>query len=151
MSALEAGSRTRPGFVIFVAVVNFFWAALFFMLCLFMALAIVFGVVWGMDRVVSQMMAQYSSTPNFSYGLAIFFGVASSLFFVVACSFLAVGIGLVRGKAYAWYLQVAMSTLGLLGLPLSVTGLLVLPLGAVFNIAILILFFQNSVRSYFRI
>ena len=151
MSGVEISVRKKPGIVIFVAVINFFWAAFFLMLSVFFALAIVFGAAWGVDGYVSHQMAQYSASPNFSYGLAIVLGVVSAFFFVLALFFLTLGVGLVRGKAYAWYMQVAMSTLGLLGLPLSVTGLLVLPLGAVINIAILIIFFQNPVRNYFRI
>ena len=73
------------------------------------------------------------------------------LFFMIASFFLMLGIGLVRGKKFAWYLQIAVSTMGLLGLPLSVTGLLLLPLGALLNVAILVLFFQNPVRSYFKV
>lgn len=153
MSANGAGGApSRPGIVILVAILNFFSSAAFFLLSALSALAVVFGAVWGVDAYVSERMARYASSPNFSYGLTIFFAVATALFFALALFFLTIGIGLLGGKKFAWYLQVAMSTLGLLGLPLSLlAGALVLPLGAALNIAILAMFFRNKTRGYFRV
>jgi hypothetical protein len=145
-------SASKPGIVILVAILNFFSTATFFSLALLSALAIVFGSAWGVDAYVSQQMANYASNPNFTYGLTIFFAVATAMFFALALFFLTIGLGLLGGKKFAWYLQVAMSTLGLLGLPLTlVASAFVLPLGAVLNIVILVMFFQNSVRSYFKV
>ena len=150
----ENGTQTarKPGIVIFAAVLNFFSAGIFFMTAAFTALAMVFGAAWGFDEYVTQQMSRLSTNPNFSYGLTLIFGVATGVLVFLAAFFLLIGLGLLRGKKYAWYLQVAMSTLGLLSLPVSLlAGPTMLPLGSVLNIVILVLFFQKHVRSFFRI
>ena len=150
MSQIEAASPRKPAIVIFVAILNFFSCGALFILSLFMVLAIVFGASWGVDQYVSRQMSHYASNPNFSYGLAWMFGTAAVVAVAMAIFFLSIGIGLLNRKNYAWYLQVAMSLLGLAGLPLSfITGLFMLPLGALLNIVILVFFFQHRVRDHF--
>ncbi len=152
MNQIESGTPRKPGVVIFVAILNFFSVALFFALSAFMALAIVFGAAWGVDTYVSQQMSQYAPNPNFSYGLTWVFGLGAAVCLGIALFFLSIAVGLLAGKKYAWYLQVAMSTLSLLGLPLSLlTAAFVLPLGAVLNIVILVFFFQHRVRDHFKV
>lgn len=153
MSELENGVKTsKPWIIILVAILNFFSSATFFVLAAASALAIVFGAAWGVEAYASQQMARFASSPNFTYGLTIFFAVAAAMFFALALFFLTIGVGLLGGKKFAWYLQIAMSTLGLLGLPLSLAAsVFVLPLGAVLNIVILVMFFQNPARRYFRV
>ena len=75
-----------------------------------------------------------------------FFAAALPIFFLM------IGVGLLRGKRYGWYFQVAMSTFGLLGLPLSFLSgtFFVLPIGTILNILILVFFFQPSVRDHFK-
>ena len=150
-NAEDRGAR-KPGFVIFVAILNFFSTALFLGLSAFSALAAVFGATWGIDDYVSRQVSQYAPNPNFSYGLTLFFGVIAASLAVIAAFFLTIGTGLLGGRKYAWYLQVAMSTLGLLSLPLTfLTGLFVLPIGSLLNIVILVLFFQSRVRDHFKV
>lgn len=151
MSTAESTQPRKPGIVILVAIPNFIFAAFFLIWAGFMALAIVFGAVWGVDSYVSQQISQYAANPNFSYGLAWLFSGAAAVCLVCAMYFILLGAGLLGGKKYAWYLQVATSTIGLLGLPLTVTGILLLPLGALLNIIILVLFFQPRVRDYFKV
>ncbi len=147
-----AGSGKKPGIVIFAAILQFFSSALFFFVSVISGLAIFFGSQWGIDQVVHEQMAQYANQPNFTYGLTILFSVALILFLGIAIFFLLLGIGLLAGKKFAWYLQVAMSILGLLSMPLTMMwNIFVLPLGAIINIAILVLFFQQRVRSYFKV
>jgi TRAP-type C4-dicarboxylate transport system permease small subunit len=142
----------KPGFVIFTAILNFFSAAAFLSIAAFMALAIAFGAAWGLDSYVQQQVSAYSPDPNMSYGLAFVFGISSGVTLLMGLYFLAIGIGLLKGKKFAWYLQVAMSTLGLLGLPLSfMTSVFVLPIGSVLNIVILIMFFRSNIRGYFGV
>ena len=143
---------TKPAVVILVAILNFFSTALFASLSVLSGLAIVFGATWGFDQYVSQQIQQYAPNPNFSYGLTLVFSLMAGVFLLLALYFLFIGVGLLRGSKIAWYLQVAMSTLGLLGLPLTfMASAFMLPLGVVLNIAILIFFFQNPVRSFFKV
>jgi len=151
MSELQNTSVRKPGIVILVAIPNFIFAAFFLMWAGFMALAIVFGAAWGVDTYVSQQMSQYATSPNFSYGLAWLFGGAAAFCLIIAMYFILLGVGLLGGKKFAWYLQVATSTVGLLGLPLGVTGIFLLPLSAIINIVILVLFFQPRIRDYFKV
>jgi hypothetical protein len=147
--------RKKPGIVIFVAILQFFSSSLFFFLSLGSGLAILFGAAWGLDQYVTQQVSTYAPNPNFSYGLAVFFGVMSVLFLAISTFFLVVGIGLLNGRKYAWYLQIFMSvlsTLGLLSLPVSmVSGVFILPVNSLLHLAILILFFRDRVRSYFGV
>ncbi len=143
----------KPGIVIFVAILHFFSSALFVFLSLFALLAIFFGAAWGIDDYFSRQMTQMAPAANFSYGVTLIFGVALAVFVIFASFFIALGVGLLKGKKFAWYVQVAFSMLGLLGLPLGFTSaaLMVLPLGAVFNIIVLVLFFQPRIRAHFGV
>ena len=152
MSEIEAGASRKPGIVIFVAILNFFSAVFLCLFSVFMVLAIVFGASWGVDQYVSQHMTRYASNPNFSYGLTWVFGVAAAVSLAMGIYFLTIGAGLLNRKKFAWYLQVAMSILSLLGLPLTfVTGAFMLPLGAVLNIVILVFFFNRRIRDHFGV
>jgi hypothetical protein len=142
----------KPAIVIIAAILNFLSTVTFLALAAFSALAIVYGAVWGLDEVVSRQMSQFAPSPNYSYGLAAVFGVATAVLLAFAVFFLVIGVGLLRGRKYGWYLQVAMSILGLVSLPLGfVTGALALPIGALLNIVILVMFFQARVRAHFGI
>ena len=148
---IPAKPRT-PGIVIFAAVLSFFSTVIFYMTSVFMVLAMLFGAAWGTDAYFQQQMSRFATNPNFSYGLIVIFGVATGVFLVLGTFFLIIGIGLLRGKKYAWFLQVALSTFGLLSLPFGImTGAYMLPLGSVLNIVILVMFFRPRVREYFRI
>ena len=155
MSETLSEKPGKPGIVILVAILQFFSSALFFLLSLLSGLAILFGASSGIDEYVTKQMSQVTSNPNFSYSLAILFGVLLVLFLLVALFFLMLGIGLLRGKKYAWYLQVLISvfsTLGLLSLPLSMmSGVFLLPVNSILNVVILVFFFQDRVRRHFKV
>ena len=152
MSEIEAGQTRKPGVVIFVAILNFFSCSVFFVMSAFLGLAVIFGAAWGMDQYVSQRMSHYAPNPNFSYGVAWMFGLAAAVTLAMGIFFLCIGLGLLNRKKFAWYLQIAMSMLGLLSLPLGfVTGLFMLPLGTLINIIILVFFFQPRTRDHFGV
>ena len=153
MSESTAVNPKKPGIVIFVAILHFFSSALFLLLALFSLLAIFFGAAWGIDDYFSRQVTQMAPAANFSYGLTIIFGAALAIFLGFFAFFVTLGIGLLKGKKFAWYLQVAFSIFGLLGLPLGLlsAALFVLPLGAIFNIVVLVLFFQPRIRDHFKV
>ena len=143
----------KPGIVLFVAVLHFFSVAFFCFLSLFCVLAMLFGAAWGMDDYFTRQMSQFSP-PNFSFGITLVFGAALFVFLCFVAFFLSMALGLLKGKKFAWYLQVAFSTLGLLSFPLGfiwAPAIPVLPMGSVLNIVILIFFFRPRVRDYFQI
>ncbi len=152
MSENSAEKTKKPWIVILVAILQFLSAGAFFLLTGFSALAVVFGTVWGLDQYVADQVSRYSRNPNMSYGVTIIFGVAAALFFILFLYFLILGISLLKGKKFAWYIQVIMSVIGVLTLPLSFFwNLFTLPISAVLNIVILIFFFQPRVRGYFKV
>jgi len=148
----SASGGKKPGIVIFIAILQFFSAALFFLIGLFSVLALVFGARWGIDDYVSKQVAQYSPTANFSFGVTVIFGAAAAIFLSLMVFFLTLGIGLLKGKKFAWYLQVAVSIFGLLTVPFAfLWNIFTLPLGAVLNVVILVFFFQTRVRDFFKV
>ncbi len=152
MSEISNEASKKPGIVIFVATLHFFSATLFLFLSLFCVLAMFFGAAWGIDDYFTRQMTQMVPAANFSYGLTLIFGVALFVFLCFFSFFLVMGIGLLKGKKFAWYLQVAFSTLGLLSLPLGfLWSLFILPIGSIFNVVILFFFFRSRVRNYFKV
>ena len=144
MDETPAQEIKRPGIVLFVAVLNFigaFFAVCWLLLC---AAALFFGSALGvyqavMDRVSHAMPAV--STANFNAGISLLFGFFLVLFSLIAVLAVGVGVSLLKGKKFAWYLQVAFSVLGLFGFPI----------GTILNAVILIFFFQSPVRGYFKV
>ncbi len=141
MTEPAPGTVKKPGVVIFVAVLNFLSVVFFLLSSIFSLVALVFGNVMGLSEWVTRAMTQFSPSPNFSYGITFIFGAifAVCLFFFIF--FLLIGIGLLKGSKLAWYLQIAMSVLGLLGFPI----------GTILNALILVFFFQAPVRDYFKV
>ncbi len=140
MTEITTGERT-PGIVLFVAILNFISAAFFAILAMISLVAVVFGNVMGIYDVVNQQMTTVMKQPNFSYGLTVLFAVGLFMSLVFAAFFIVIGVGLLKRKKFAWYLQIAMSVIGLVGFPI----------GTILNAAILVLFFQPAVREHFRV
>ncbi len=133
--------RKTPGIVIFVAILNFLSTGFFFLLSVLSVMVLVFGNIMGAYDFVTRQITQYTQNTNFSLGLNFVFVILLlvSLSFIVF--FFLMGIGLLKGSRLAWYFQVALSVLGLMGFPF----------GTVLNVLILIFFFQSSVREYFKV
>ena len=130
-----------PGVVIFTAILNFISVASFLFMSSLALLAIIFGNIFGFADFVSQQISHYSSQPNFSYGLTFVFLVILLISLLFMLFFLLIGIGLLKGKTTAWYFQIAMSILGLLGFPIF----------TILNAIILVSFFGAPVRNYFKV
>ena len=134
-------TQKTPGVVILVAILNFIWAffALLFMLaCIAIS---VFGNVMGLADFAARRLSEIQSTTNFTYGLnfamILLFMIATTILFTA----LVVGIGLLKGKKFAWFMQVAFNIMGLIGFPI----------GTVINGVILFFFFQPRTREYFKV
>ncbi len=140
-AAPSAGAKKVPGPVIFVAILNFLSVSFLGIISLVCLIALIFGNVMGLYDVVSKQMSQYAQTPNYTYGVTFIFGalLAACLTFVLFFVFL--GIGLLKRKKTAWYVQVV----------LSVLGLFAFPLGTIFNGIILFLFFRQPIRDFFEV
>ena len=148
---VTAAAQKKPGIVIFVAIIHFLSAAFFGFLSLTCVLAIAFGAALGTDNYLAQQVSRFSP-PNASFGLTLVLAMALAALLCLTAFFLSLAIGLLKGKKFAWYLQVAFSTVGLLGLPLGfLWAIPILPLGTLLNIVILIFFFRSRIRGYFKV
>lgn len=128
-----------PGIVIFTAILNFVTASMFSFVTLLCVLVVAFGNIMGLYERVSQEFSQYTSTAQI--GVTFLFGISAAISFFIAVFFIAIGVGLLKGKKIAWFFQLA----------LSVMGLLAFPFGTVLNGIILVFFFQQPVRDYFKV
>jgi hypothetical protein len=137
-TSTEIKPRT-PGIVIFTAVLNFITASMFAFLTLICLVIIGFGNIMGIYERVSEEVSRYPSTSQ--VGVTFLFGVSAAIGFAFAVLFVAIGVGLLKGKKLAWFFQVA----------LSVLSLLAFPFGTVLNGIILVFFFQKPVRDYFKV
>ena len=141
MTELLNEPQKKPGIVIFVAILNFFSAAAwFFGAALFTAL-LVFGNAIGFYQTITTRLQERLASRNLSVGLnAVFsFFLVLGLFFAIY--HLLLGIGLLKGKSAAWYVQIVA----------AIIGLILIPYGTVMSILILIFFFQSNVRNYFKV
>ncbi len=134
-------SPRTPGIVIFVAVLNFISMAFFFFLSILSLVVLIFGNVMGIYDFITKQITTYRPQVNLSIGFNVFFILMLVFGIIFFVFYLVEGIGLLRGKKYAWYFQVT----------LSVLGLLAFPIGTILNAVILIFFFQSSIRGYFKI
>ena len=130
-----------PGIVIFVAVLNFISMAFFFFLSILSLVVLIFGNVMGIYDFITKQITTYRPQVNISIGFNVFFILMLVFGIIFFVFYLVEGIGLLRGKKYAWYFQVT----------LSVLGLLAFPIGTILNAVVLIFFFQSSIRGYFKI
>ncbi len=133
-------SPRKPTVVVVVAILQFLSAATFFLISLFSILGLIFGASWNMDQMVGKMMTQYTTDPNMSFGVTVFFGVLLVICLITAILFLLLGIGLLKGSKVSWYLQIA----------LSILGLLAFPLGTIINGVVLYFFFRRDIRDFYR-
>ncbi len=130
----------KPTVVVIVAILQFLSAATFFLISLFSVLGLIFGASWNMDQMVGKMMTQYGANPNMSFGVTVFFGVLLIICLIMAVLFLLLGMGLLKGSKVSWYIQIA----------LSILGLLAFPLGTIINGVVLFLFFKREIRDFYR-
>ena len=144
----------RPGMVIFVAILHFLTVAFFSFLSFICIAAMLFGAALGTDNYFTQQVSRFSP-PNSSHGLTIVLGMALFVLLCFVAFFLTLAVGLLKGKKFAWYQQVAFSTFSLLAPPLAplffLWALPVLPVGFILNIVILIFFFRPRLRGYFKV
>lgn len=129
------------GMVIFTAVLNFISVFFMAILAVFSVVALIFGNSFGLYQTVTTKMQELYPTTNYTLGLNLVFGLLLFAALAFGALALAVGVGLLKGKKFAWYVQVAASVLGLFGFPF----------GTVLNGVILVFFFQQPIRTYFKV
>lgn len=137
---MPAASRT-PGVILFVAILNFLSAAAGYLVALISLLVMVLGASAGVYEQIASQLSQAQPPISLSFGVTFFFLLMMVLSAAFGTFFLAIGLGLLKRKRYAWYLQVAMSVIGLLGFPF----------GTIVNAVILAFFFQAPVRTYYDV
>ncbi|MBI4432548.1 MAG: hypothetical protein HY592_03595 [Candidatus Omnitrophica bacterium] len=139
-----------PGIVIFTAILNFLSAGVFAFAAVISLLVLLFRNLFG---VYDYMAREYPQMTSLSFGLNFTFGILLIVSLIFMGLFILLGMGLLQGKKAAWYAQVVLSIIGLLGFPiaLSVTGFLGFPVGTVIHAVILFIFFRPSIRGYFGV
>ncbi len=135
------GQAKVPGVVLFTAILNFLWSALFFFMSGVGVVGLVFGNIMGITDYVNKQMVQVSQSGNISLAVTAVFGILFFVSLVFALTFLIIGMGLLKGRSWSWYAQVALSVLGLLGFPFW----------TVINGVILAFFFQRPARDHFKV
>lgn len=133
-------SPRKPTVVVVVAILQFLSAAALLLVSLFSILGLIFGASWNMDQMVGKMMAEYGASPNMSFGVTVFFAFMLVVCLILAVLFLLLGMGLLKGSKVSWYIQIA----------LSILGLLAFPFGTIVNGVILFFFFKREIRDYYR-
>ena len=133
--------QKKPGIVIFIAILNFFSSMAWLIGAALFTVLLIFGNAVGFYQTITNQLQERLSSQNLTIGLnAVFsFFLILSLFF--AGFHLLIGIGLLKGKGAAWYVQIVT----------AIMGLILIPYGTVVSIVILIFFFQSNVRNYFKV
>ena len=127
--------------VIFVAILNFITAAFGVLIMGIALIGVIFGNIVGIAEYLSRQMTEYSQSVNLSVGISVLFWTLLLLGALVAVSSVIVGLALLKGRRWAWYVQIASSVLGLLGFPYW----------TVLNGLILLFFFGRPIREYFKV
>ena len=132
-----------PGIVIFVAILSFIASFFLFLLAGSCALLLVLGNAASFYNEVTSRINQVYSQYNLSMsmGMNLLFGILLMTGLALAVFYLLIGVGLLRGKKLAWYFQIVLSALGLLGFPFW-TAL---------NVIILVSFFRQNIRTFFNV
>ena len=142
MTEISQETPRTPGVVIFTAVLNFIAAFFAFLAAGVSVAGIFFGNAMGIAEKINRQLSEYSiPSVNLSSGLTFFFVLLFVLCLTMAITSLIVGRGLLKGKKWTWYVQVASSVIGLLGFPFW----------TLMNAVLLFLFFQKPVRDYFKV
>ncbi len=141
-----------PGIVMFTAVLNFITAGLGAVMIFIGGLGLLFGsVMRGLSHFFQTQVTQYSKTTsmgdvdlsaiNTANVMNIILIAILAIGLLITISSVVMGLGLLRGKKWAWYFQVATSVLSLLGFPFW----------TIVNGVILFCFFQQPTRNYFKV
>lgn len=141
MNDTPSPTKRIPGFIIFTSILNFVsvsFSALFMALSLLM---LVLGSASGFYTAVTQQVSQIIPTTNITLGMNLLFIAIFVISTLLTAFGLAIGIGLLKGKKFAWYAQVTMSVMGLIGFPLW----------TIINGLILYVFFRQDTRDYFKV
>ncbi len=130
-----------PGIVVIVAILNFIGAVALLLTAAVSVLMIFFGNFLGVYEALTKKISSYTTEINLALAVNIFFGVILFGCVVMLAVSIWLGISLLKGKRAAWYVQIAVSIVGLLGFPLA----------TVLNAVILIFFFQSTTRNFFKV
>ncbi|HTL70860.1 MAG TPA: hypothetical protein VL404_06175 [Candidatus Eisenbacteria bacterium] len=142
MTEFQVSTPPRtPGIVLFTAVLNFITASFSLLGAAFAAAVLVFGNILGLADFAARQLSKVKPDVSATYGLNFIFILLLLFSLAVSAYFLMIALGLLRGKKYAWFIQIAMSVLGLVGFPIW----------TVLNGIILFCFFREEVRDFFKV
>ena len=136
----------KPGIVIFVSILHWLAVAWSALVSLILLLSLLFSRVLGgmegyfRDRISAMVPA------NSTAGPIAFFAVILAVSLCFTGFFLFMALGILKGNKFSWYVQIALSVLGLLSFA---GGLFGIPLTLI-NVLILFFFFTPRIRDYFK-
>jgi len=134
-------TQRTPGIVVFVAILNFISASFSALGMVLALLGLAFGNALGLADALSRQLTEIQTRTNVVYGINFVFIIIFLISLSFFVFFLSIGLGLLKGKKFAWFTQVAASVLGLIGFPIW----------TVLNGIILYCFFQPRVRDWFKV
>jgi len=131
----------KPGSVIFVAILNFISAACALSISFLLGLILVFGNLIGLKDYAADRAVEFAPSINWPTAMNLFVGFFTTVSFLLGLGYLFLGIGLLSGKGWSWYVQIA----------LAVIGLLFPPIGTIVSLFVLAFFFQSETRTFFKV
>ncbi len=137
----DIAPQRTPTVVLISAILNFVGCAFFALLGIGAVAVIIFGNAMGWYERITQVVNNQYPAMNLGVGLTFIFGVIAAACLVSFVLTLMLAIGLLRGRKWAWFGQVASSIIGLLGFPVS----------TIINIFLLVFLFQPNARNYFKV
>jgi disulfide bond formation protein DsbB len=138
---IDPDTQKTPTVVLVSAILNFISCAFFVLIGLIAGTVMVFGNAMGWYARITQVVNDQYPNVNLGIGLTFIITVVAVACVVSFLLTLLLGIGLLQGKKWAWFGQVASSIVGLIGFPVS----------TVINIILLIFLFQPNTRNFFKV
>lgn len=137
------GTARRPGIVMLAAALNFLWAFLFMAVGTSVALAALLWNLFDARRIEAMKAAGWApmSDADLLFWGNVAAGVAVAAPAVLAVLFFFLAFALLKGSRAGWYAQVV----------LSVLGLFAVPFGTALSVLILVFFFREEARAFFRV
>lgn len=136
-----AQNPAKPAVVIISAVLNLIGAAIAGFVLLASVIGLLYGAGAGLFNTVTARMSELYPSINASFGISFLLGFLIVFSGTFTFFYLMLALSLLKGRKWAWYAQVCLSVVGLVGFPIW----------TVVNGVILYFFFQPPTRNFFKV
>ena len=131
----------KPAVVIITAVLNFIGAAIAGLVLVASVVGLLYGAGAGIFSTITSRMSQLYPSINASYGVSFLLGFLIAFSGAFTFFYAMLALSLLKGRKWAWYAQVCLSVMGLVGFPIW----------TVVNGLILYYYFRPATRGYFKV